>query len=864
MKIKLSGICLIAAGISTVAHAAGISVDQASAAVQAWIAESPELVRISHPSVKSAETVSTASGSRLHIVKIEGGGFAVTSADDRIDPVIAFVREADELVQDDANPLWTLLSGDIAARERASGVSTPSTKATAIRAASAASSSSDASARAQARWAALLAKSAAKGKRLLVKSAAAAIPDTRVDTLVQTRWSQSTHNNLSSGDLCYNYYTPGNYVCGCVATVGAQLMRYWQWPQSAVTAKSMTCKVDGESALYTMMGGTYDWSSMPLVPSEGATEMQRQAIGKIMFDVGVSVNMAWEERASSANTFALAKRLTDTFSFANAKAAIYIDGYYPYSLDELKKAVIPDCNAGAPLAMSIDGPPGGHATIVDGYGYSGDDFYIHVNLGWGGLDDAWYMPPNVSDFTTINGFVMDIFPQKTGSIISGRVLDAAGAPIANASVSLKRNSSLSGASSTTTDAKGIYAFIASAGNYRITASCGDKSASIDVSLAATYGTSLTDSGAWYNTRARIGSTYDSDIALTGIESAPPPMFTPGACMFYPSTNVTLTCEDPSAVIRYTTDGTDPTESSSVYSGPIFVDYDTMIKARTFSPGKNPSAVVAATYTYDASQGAPKGDYFADPINITGASGSRVIDDNSAYTIEGGEPLHTLENYSYWLQYHTAWYKWTAPGSGTMTFSVELELWSGATAIAAYTGETLSSLSRIDFSGDAEGTGRALITINVEQGVTYRIVGLVLGEECTGTFTLTWSGELTEVPTETSTTEVPVQYDWLSRHFPESAASEYETVAHADSDGDGIANWAEYLLGTDPTNSLSKLEVTIRMDGTTPIVESNADAARLAEFGYQPVLKGKQQLDTAADWAPTNLLHRFFKIFVEKQ
>ena len=56
-----------------------------------------------------------------------------------------------------------------------------------------------------------------------------------------------------------------------------------------------------------------------------------------------------------------------------------------------------------------------------------------------------------------------------------------------------------------------------------------------------------------------------------------------------------------------------------------------------------------------------------------------------------------------------------------------------------------------------------------------------------------------------------------------------------------------------------------MDGITPIVECNADTNRLASFGYQPVVKGKQALDSAVDWADMDsLLHRFFKVFVEKK
>ena len=157
-------------------------------------------------------------------------------------------------------------------------------------------------------------------------------------------------------------------------------------------------------------------------------------------------------------------------------------------------------------------------------------------------------------------------------------------------------------------------------------------------------------------------------------------------------------------------------------------------------------------------------------------------------------------------------------------------------------------------------------MSVEQGVTYRIVGM-MGYDGSGQFTLTWSGDLTVSQTETSTTEVPVTYVWLDEYFPgnASAAEDYETLAKADADGDGLDTWAEYLLGTDPTNAASRLVATIRMDGTTPIVECNADADRLADFGYQPVVKGKQTLDPAVNWTDMNsLLHRFFKVFVEKK
>jgi hypothetical protein len=53
----------------------------------------------------------------------------------------------------------------------------------------------------------------------------------------------------------------------------------------------------------------------------------------------------------------------------------------------------------------------------------------------------------------------------------------------------------------------------------------------------------------------------------------------------------LSCDTPGAVIRYTTDGKPPTETSgSVYSEPIVVRATTCIRAAAFKPGFMPSAV----------------------------------------------------------------------------------------------------------------------------------------------------------------------------------------------------------------------------------------------------------------------------------
>lgn len=74
-----------------------------------------------------------------------------------------------------------------------------------------------------------------------------------------------------------------------------------------------------------------------------------------------------------------------------------------------------------------------------------------------------------------------------------------------------------------------------------------------------------------------------------------PTFNPASCDFTEPMAVEIAAAE-GAVIYYTTDGTDPTTASEIYSTPIVVSQTTTIKAIAVEEGKEPSSVAAATYT----------------------------------------------------------------------------------------------------------------------------------------------------------------------------------------------------------------------------------------------------------------------------
>ena len=77
-----------------------------------------------------------------------------------------------------------------------------------------------------------------------------------------------------------------------------------------------------------------------------------------------------------------------------------------------------------------------------------------------------------------------------------------------------------------------------------------------------------------------------------------PTFSPAGGTYTSAQNVIISTTTPNATIRYTTNGSEPTSSSTAYSSPFSVSSTTTIKAKGFKDGWTPSATASATYTIE--------------------------------------------------------------------------------------------------------------------------------------------------------------------------------------------------------------------------------------------------------------------------
>ncbi len=442
--------------------------------------------------VRQIEACLDGAGTTLfYAAELEPSGFVILAGDDELEPVLAFASRGG-LDPGWKSPLGQMLRRDVAGRlarvhtQRAKPAGSESLPMTI-------------------KWRRL------QSIPLDGPTPSATLPgvsDLRVAPFVQSAWNQSTDAN---GAACFNYFTPpyapgspGNYVCGCVAVAMAQLMRYHQYPATAVGSLSFNVTVDGAATNLNLLGGdgaggTYAWSEMPLNPTD-PTLLQCEAIGALTHDCGVAIGMRYSGNASGAG-YAVGGAFTNTFHYRHATDGV-APGGSGLSGANLLAMINPNLDARLPVLLGVEGVSGGHEAVCDGYGYCYGTIYHHLNMGWGGMDDVWYALPvidaiaNDQSFSVIEDCLYNVYPARAGEIISGRVVSTTGAPLAG--VGVTGASDGGGVFSSVTDSNGVYALanVPPAARLMVSATLGSSTVTTRVATGSSVGMTTECGNVW--------------------------------------------------------------------------------------------------------------------------------------------------------------------------------------------------------------------------------------------------------------------------------------------------------------------------------------------------------------------------------
>jgi hypothetical protein len=187
--------------------------------------------------------------------------------------------------------------------------------------------------------------------------------------LLTSTWGQGQPYNNDCPYLgCTQQDNNGRAVVGCVATAGAQIMRYWCWPPYGV------------SGIYA---DAYDWANMPNYVTPGSPAVQQAAIAEISHEIGVAVDMDYGCAASSAITADMEGVYEGQYRYSSACQYKWRSSY---TAAEWFNRICDQLNANRPLQYRVVD----HSIVADGWRVSGGLNQYHMNYGWYGSDNGWY------------------------------------------------------------------------------------------------------------------------------------------------------------------------------------------------------------------------------------------------------------------------------------------------------------------------------------------------------------------------------------------------------------------------------------------------------------------------------------------
>jgi hypothetical protein len=217
--------------------------------------------------------------------------------------------------------------------------------------------------------------------------------------LLSTMWNQPAPYNWlcpnmnCGGQGCYGAYN--NAIVGCVPLSGAQIMRYWCWP-----------------AAYG-----FEWTMMTNILDCSSPMDQVAAVAALCADVGGFMDTTYGCSATGAylyngpwDTETMEDSYQDNFEFD-------VDAGNDRSGTDAQwwNGIVAELSNKQPVqyAMNVcvDGDCGGHAFVVDGWETDSGSDMVHVNYGWGEMENTNFDGTT----TTVLGWVsLNGLPYSTG------------------------------------------------------------------------------------------------------------------------------------------------------------------------------------------------------------------------------------------------------------------------------------------------------------------------------------------------------------------------------------------------------------------------------------------------------------------
>ncbi len=227
--------------------------------------------------------------------------------------------------------------------------------------------------------------------------------------LLKTHWEQ---------EWPFNVKCPDNSLTGCVATSFAQVMVYYKWPDRGEGTHTYTYETEyGEQTLSVEYGNdVYQYDLM--IDDWPASPISYDAISTLVYHVGVASDMKYGQEESSATLEIALDGMKHHFKYNSDARMEYAEYYDSITWENM---LYNELAQGRPVVYrGVDESAGGHAFVLDGY----EDGYFHVNWGWHGNYDGFFLLTTMMGYKSLQAACFDFKPidhesepEKTDSLL---------------------------------------------------------------------------------------------------------------------------------------------------------------------------------------------------------------------------------------------------------------------------------------------------------------------------------------------------------------------------------------------------------------------------------------------------------------
>jgi len=220
-----------------------------------------------------------------------------------------------------------------------------------------------------------------------------------VAPLLITQWNQDKYFNSACPEDARG--TDGHVVVGCVATAIAQIFNYFRYPTQGTGSYGYDHPDYGHLEV-NFAEQHYDYDFMPVKPTD-----YNENLARLLYNIGVSVDMNYGPNGSGMTNHKGAYTMRNYFGYSDEAKYIFKDSLPTVIPDNIENdTVIPDSIWNGILVDHLDRKiplyyagwgdyvyNSGHAFVFDGYS---DSTHYHINWGWGGRYDAYFLISNLS------------------------------------------------------------------------------------------------------------------------------------------------------------------------------------------------------------------------------------------------------------------------------------------------------------------------------------------------------------------------------------------------------------------------------------------------------------------------------------